>query len=172
MLLQKPDIMRLLDLRRAAEAIRRAYIATAQGAVQAPDVTYLGFPDAPGDCHVKTAHMRGAPHFVIKVATGFYANPAKGLPSSNGINLLFSASTGELVATLQDEGWLTDMRTGLGGALATYALARPGFDQVLIVGTGIQARVQARCLHDLRSDPPIHVAVWGRRAEAAETAAQ
>lgn len=166
MQLSKAQILDLFDFAHAAEAVRAAYIASANGTVQAPEVTYLGFPQAQGDCHVKTAHMQGAPVFVIKIATGFYGNPAKGLPSSNGMNLLFSAETGALVATLQDEGWLTDMRTGLGGAIATHALAPEGFDHALIVGTGIQARLQARCLQALRPGAPIAFAIWGRRPEA------
>ncbi len=170
-LIKKPAIERLFDLPRAAEAVRMSYIATSESDVQAPEVTYLGFPAAKGDCHIKSAHMRAAPLFVVKIATGFYANPAKGLPSSNGVNLLFSAETGELVATLQDEGWLTDMRTGLGGAIATLALARKNFQRVLIVGTGIQARLQARCLNALRPEAPMRFAFWGRRGDASETVA-
>ena len=172
MRLTKSEIVDLFHFSRAAEAVRQAYIATADQAVQAPDVTYLGFPEVRGDCHIKAAHMHGAELFVIKIATGFYDNPAKGLPSSNGMNLLFSAQTGELVASLQDEGWLTDMRTGLGGAIATLALAREGFGRVLIVGTGIQARLQARCLHMLRPEQAIEFHIWGRRPEAAAQTAQ
>lgn len=172
MIIKKPTIEKLFDLKRAVEAIRQSYVATSEGNVQAPDVTYLGFPAAKGDCHIKSAHMRAAPHFVVKIATGFYANPAKGLPSSNGVNLLFSAETGELVATLQDEGWLTDMRTGLGGAIASVALARKGFERVLIVGTGIQARLQAQCLLALRPEAPMRLTFWGRRGDAANALAK
>jgi len=35
-----------------------------------------------------------------------------------------SAETGELKAVLHDEMLMTDIRTGLGGAIATRALAR------------------------------------------------
>ncbi len=171
MILEKPQITALFDMATGEKAVRDAYVASSEGRVQAPDVTYLGFPGVDGDCHLKTAHIDGDEAFVVKVATGFYGNPAKGRPSSNGVNLLFSAETGALTAILQDEGWLTDMRTGLGGAIATRALANDGFDTVLIVGTGIQARLQAQCLQALTPDRSLHVTIWGRNAEAARAAA-
>jgi len=170
--LDKSQIQQRFHLDLAAAAIRNAYIASAQNQVQAPPVTYLGFQDANGDCHVKTGHIAGTDAFIIKVATGFYDNPAKGLPSSNGLNLLFSALNGAPLATLRDEGWLTDMRTGLGGAIATCALSVDGFDKVLIVGTGLQCRHQARCLQALTPDRQLSFTIWGRAGAKAIEASE
>ena len=167
--LNKSQIEAHFDLPTACRAITNAYIASAEGRVQAPPVTYLGFDEANGDCHVKTGHVQGADAFVIKVATGFYDNPDKGLPSSNGLNLMFSATTGAPLAILRDEGWLTDMRTGLGGAIATRALAIERFERVLIVGTGLQCRFQARCLQAL-TPRKLSFVVWGRDVDKAEAA--
>ena len=169
--LNKSQIEAHFDLSAAAAAIAEAYIASAEGRVQAPPVTYLGFDDHNGDCHVKTGHVAGAEGFVIKVATGFYDNPSKGLPSSNGLNLMLSATTGAPLAILRDEGWLTDMRTGLGGALATRALAVSGFTRVTLVGTGLQCRFQARCLQTLVPERPLAFTIWGRNTEKARAAA-
>ncbi len=166
--LDKSQIQDRFDFARAVDAIRAAYIAAAQGRVQAPPVTYLGFPEAAGDCHVKSGHIEGDDIFVIKIATGLYDNPSKDLPSSNGMNLVFSAKTGAPVAFLQDEGWLTDIRTGIGGALATQALAVEGFENVLIVGTGLQARHQAKCLQQLIPDRRLSFQIWGRSPDQAK----
>ncbi|WP_425085227.1 ornithine cyclodeaminase family protein [Ruegeria profundi] len=166
--LDKAQIQDRFDFPRAVDAIRAAYIAVAQGRVQSPPVTYLGFPEASGDCHVKSGHIEGDDIFVIKIATGFYDNPSKGLPSSNGMNLVFSAKTGAPLAFLQDEGWLTDIRTGIGGALATQALAVEGFEKVLIVGTGLQARHQAKCLQQLIPDRRLSFQIWGRSPDQAK----
>lgn len=170
--LNKAQIQNRLDLTTAANAVRSAYIASAQGQVQAPPVTYLGFDAAQGDCHVKSGYIAGSPSFVIKIATGFYRNPDKGLPSSNGMNLVFSAETGETLAVLRDEGWLTDIRTGIGGALATIALAQSGFDQVLLVGAGLQCRYQARCLQHLTPDRELSFVIWARDPNKAQQAAK
>jgi ornithine cyclodeaminase len=165
--LDKARIQSLFDFSTAVDAVHDAYIAAADGRVQTAPVTYLGFPEVSGDCHVKSGHIEGDEAFVIKIATGFYNNPANGLPSSNGMNLVFSAETGAPIAVLQDEGWLTDIRTGIGGALATQALAVEGFELVLIVGTGLQARHQAQCLQQLIPDRQLNFAIWGRDTEKA-----
>ncbi|MBO9474231.1 ornithine cyclodeaminase family protein [Shimia sp. R10_1] len=163
----KPQIRDLFDFHIAADAIRAAFVASAKGQVQAPPIAQLAFPENEGDCCVKTGHVVGAEGFVVKVSTGFYRNPAQGLPSSNGMNLVFSATNGAPLAILRDEGWLTDIRTGIGGALATAALAPAGFTEVLIVGTGLQARHQAECLQ-LLVDRPLTFKIWGRDLKKAE----
>ena len=169
--LNKPQILELFEFNAAKKLIQNAYIASAEGNVQTAEVVHLGFPEANGDCHIKSGHINGTASYVIKIASGFYDNPSKGLPSSNGMMLAFSSMTGETVAILRDEGWLTDMRTAIGGALATRALARSNAKNVLILGTGIQARFQAICLAQLMPERMLNFSIWGRNPGAAQTAA-
>ena len=119
--LNKSKIMELFQFDNAARDISEAYVASSNGHVQTGDVVHLSFPETNGDCHVKSGHIRQTDSYVIKIASGFYNNPSKGLPSSNGMMLAFSATTGEPTAIMRDEGWLTHMRTGIGGAIATKA---------------------------------------------------
>ena len=169
--LNKPQIMELFEFSEAKNLIQDAYIASAEGNVQTAEVVHLGFPEANGDCHIKSGHINGTASYVIKIASGFYDNPSKGLPSSNGMMLAFSAENGKTVAILRDEGWLTDMRTAIGGALATRALARADATKVLIIGTGIQARFQAICLAQLMPERILSFSVWGRNFAAAQNLA-
>ena len=150
--LNKPQIMELFEFNEAKNLIQNAYIASAEGKVQTAEVVHLGFPEANGDCHIKSGHIHGTASYVIKIASGFYDNPSKGLPSSNGMMLAFSAENGKTVAILRDEGWLTDMRTAIGGALATRALASAGATKVLIIGTGIHASFRATCLAGIKRE--------------------
>ncbi|MEP3295495.1 MAG: ornithine cyclodeaminase family protein [Pseudoruegeria sp.] len=166
--LDKSQIMALFDFDAAVRSIHDAYVASTTGNVQTGDVVHLAFPEANGDCHVKSGHIAGTSAYVIKIASGFYDNPAKGLSSSNGMMLAFSAMTGEPLAILRDEGWLTDMRTAIGGALATRALARTDATQVLIIGAGIQARLQATCLAKLMPARALAFHIWARDLSAAE----
>jgi ornithine cyclodeaminase len=126
----------------------------------------LGFPEKHGDCHIKYGYIAGDSVFVVKIAAGFYDNPSKGLPSSNGVIIAVSAETGQVIATLNDEGWLTDLRTGIGGAVATFALCRDDAENFSIVGTGTQARFQARAIAAL-APRPIRIGVWGRSSSKA-----
>ena len=105
--LDKPQIMALFDFETAVQRIHNAYVASAQGNVQTGEVVHLTFSEANGDCHVKSGYIAGTASYVVKIASGFYDNPAKGLPSSSGMMLAFSAATGETLAILRDEGWLT-----------------------------------------------------------------
>ena len=160
--LTRPELEKLLRIKDSFDAITDAYKAVSDGRCVLPPVGYLDFAAANGDCHIKYGHIQGDPSFVIKVATGFYDNPMKGLPSSNGIVLVLSAVTGQIEAILQDEGFLTDLRTGLGAAIATKALCRPDSKRVGIIGTGIQAGYQIRCLDSLMSEHTLEFSVWGR----------
>lgn len=148
----------------AVAAVRDAYVAITDGRGNVPPVGHIAFPATNGDCHIKYGHIAGDPIFAVKIAAGFYDNPAKGLPSSTGIILAISAETGEVRAILNDEGYLTDLRTGIGGAVATLALARADAGNVLIVGTGIQARYQSRALAAL-AGRPLSSRIWGRSPE-------
>ena len=166
--LNKSQIKALFDFDAAVCCIQDAYIASAEGYVQTGEVVHLSFPKTNGDCHVKSGYIADTTSYVIKIASGFYDNPSKGLPSSNGMMLAFSAATGEPLAILRDEGWLTDMRTAIGGALATRALARSDATQVLIIGAGIQARFQATCLAKLMPERTLGFHTWARNASAAQ----
>lgn len=153
-------------LTRAAPAVRDAYIAVTDGRANLPPVGYLPLAGRSADCHVKYGHIEGDPIFVVKIASGFYDNPARGLPSSNGMMIAVSAETGDVVAVLDDKGLLTDLRTGIGGAIATMALWRSDTHRIGVVGTGTQARIQIRALAALAARP-LQFMVWGRSTEKA-----
>jgi len=135
----------------AVRAIREAFRADGEGRTTVPAVINLEIPGARGEFHVKTAHIAGVPHVAVKVASGFYDNPAKGLPSGSGLMALFDAATGLPVALLFDNGYLTDVRTGAAGAVAAEGLAPSTIETVGMIGSGVQARLQIACLRQVRT---------------------
>jgi len=164
-ILTRSEIEALIDFDAAAKAIEAAYIATSLGHVNLPPVGHITFPEG-ADCHIKYGHMAGDPNFVIKVATGFPQNGAKGLVSGNGLVLVLSAETGMVEAMLHDEMMLTDIRTGIGGAIASRALARADSRIALVIGTGPQARRQIEAHAALL--PNLSFQLWGRSAAKAD----
>src|SRR3546814_5255830 len=60
----------------------------------------------------------------MKMSPGFFDNPKIGLPSLNGLMVVFSARTGLVEAILLDNGYLTDVRTAAAGGVAADRLAR------------------------------------------------
>jgi len=164
--LNRRQIESLIDLPKMAKAVEEAYKSASAGKVKLPPVGHIAFPELSADCHIKYGHLEGQDNFVIKVATGFPHNTENGLPTGNGLVLVLSALTGEVCALLHDEMLLTDVRTGLGSAIASKALARDDARNILIVGTGAQARWQIES-HKTLMPQLIHFELWGRNAERA-----
>jgi ornithine cyclodeaminase len=136
---------------RAVAVVREAFRADGEGRTHVPSVINLDIASARGEFHIKTAHIEGVPYIGVKIASGFYDNPSKGLPSGSGLIALFDAETGLPAALLLDNGFLTDIRTGAAGAVAADYLARQAITTVGVVGSGIQARHQVRCLRTVRA---------------------
>jgi ornithine cyclodeaminase len=134
----------------AVAAVRAAFRADGEGRTSVPAVINLPVPGTRGEFHVKTAWVDGVPIVAVKVASGFYDNPALGLPTGSGLMALFDASTGMPVGLLFDNGFLTDIRTGAAGAVAAECLARRDARTVGIIGAGVQARHQLACLREVR----------------------
>jgi len=143
--------------------IEAGFVSYSKGEVNVAPVGHLPFISPPGDLHIKYGYIKGDDFYVIKLASGFYENPKLGLASSNGLMLVFSQKTGELLSILLDEGHLTDIRTAMAGAVVAKHLAPKKVNAIGIVGTGIQARLQLiylKSIVDCRK-----VIVWGRSSE-------
>src|SRR5215813_13123268 len=139
-ILTEKELRRAVRLdRTVVDAIAAAFRALATQPVRMPPILRLDIPEHKGEMDVKTAYVPGIPSFALKVSPGFFDNPKLGLPSLNGLMILFSATTGLVEAVLLDN----------------KDAARAG-----IVGAGVQARLQLEALTLVR---PIRSAlVWAR----------
>jgi ornithine cyclodeaminase len=146
-------------------AMEQAFVAYSSGAAVIPPVAQMEFEEPPGDCHIKYGYLKNSETFTVKIATGFWRNPEQGLPSSNGVLLVFSRRTGELMTVLQDEGYLTDIRTAAAGAAAAKYLAPPNVECIGIIGSGTQAHLQLAYLREVTSCK--RVLLWARSRERA-----
>ncbi|WP_421577282.1 ectoine utilization protein EutC [Shinella sp. M31] len=157
-----------LDLE-AIACVEDAFHALATKAVVMPPILRLDMPEQRAEVDVKTAYVPGLDGFAIKISPGFFNNPAIGLPSTNGLMVLFSTKTGLVQAVLLDNGYLTDVRTAAAGAVAARYLSRPDAGVAAIFGAGMQARLQLEALSLVR---PIREArIWARDAVKAESVA-
>src|SRR5436305_13405037 len=78
----------------AVDAVERGFRALALGEAVLPDPMVEELPAERAEVHVKGAHLKGARHIVLKVATGFYEYRDRGLQSGDGLILLLHAGTG------------------------------------------------------------------------------
>jgi ornithine cyclodeaminase len=164
-ILHRAEIEAAVNAPDAIAAVEEAFRAYSAGQVEVPPVGHLAFKEPPGDVHIKYGHRRGDPSFVVKIASGFYDNPQRGLSSSAGLMLVFSAETGFPQALLMDEGWLTDLRTAAAGAVAARYLAPKNISAIGIIGAGIQARMQLDLLRHVT--PCREAVVWARNPQRA-----
>ncbi len=147
-------------------AMEEGFIQYSNGNTVIPPVGELLFEKPKGDAHIKYGYIKNDDFYVIKIASGFYDNAKLGIPSSQGLMLLFSQKTGIPKAVLLDEGYLTDIRTAAAGALSAKYFAPKEIKAVGIVGTGIQARLQLQYLQT--QTPCTTVWVWGRSQKNTE----
>lgn len=169
-ILTETDLRRLVKLDLEAVAcVENAFRALATEKVAMPPILRLDIPEHRGEVDVKTAYVPGIDAFAIKISPGFFGNPALGLPSTNGLMVLLSATTGVTEALLIDNGYLTDIRTAAAGAVAAKHLARPDAASAAIFGAGMQAKLQLEALMLVR--PITEARIWARDAAKAEAAA-
>jgi ectoine utilization protein EutC len=170
LILREPEIRVLLDPGACLQVVETAFSAYARGHAELPSVINLEVPQHRGEVHVKAGYLHTGRYYAVKIASGFLDNTHLGLPTSDGMVLVFDAETGAVVALLLDNGYITDLRTGVAGAVAAKHLARQRVETVAVVGSGAQARYQIRSLALVRKAREVRV--WGRHKEKAAACMQ
>ena len=154
----------------AVAAVERGFRALALGEATLPDPMVVELSDLAAEVHVKGAHLKGGRHIVLKVATGFYRNRARGLPSGDGLFLLFNAETGAPDFLLAEHGYLTDLRTAAAIGLTLKYLAPKDAREALLVGAGAMGRLAARAI--VAERPIAKLTIWNRTPERAAALAR
>ena len=161
-ILKLDEIKSRINVADMIQAIEEGFVLYSDDKVVVPPVGFLNFKEPPGDVHIKYGYVKDDDVYVLKMASGFYDNEKNGVPFADGVILVFSQKTGHLKQVLHDECWLTDMRTAAAGAVAAKYLAPRKVNQIGIVGTGGQARLQLKLLHGIVDCD--RCLVWGRDA--------
>ncbi len=166
-LYQRDEIAAVIGIdEQALRQVEAGFAALGRGVAIQPPILSMSMEEFNSEVDVKTAHIKGWEHFAIKVSTGSFDNPKRGLPSLSGLMMLFSAETGRVEAVLFDEGYLTMVRTAVAGAIAAKHLSREDSRRVAVIGAGEQAQRQIEALRLVRNVDTLDV--WARRPEGAE----
>ncbi len=147
------EIRRSVNPANAVASMREAVIAHSRGQCDTPMPMHLDLSTGGGgEVHIKSGYRKGGLHFALKIAGTYVTRPY-------GSIVLVSVETGETSAYFDDGGYLTDLRTAAAAAMVARELGRT--DAVLgILGTGIQARLQAELHAGILKLEEVHV--WGR----------
>ena len=163
------EILKALKDIDVVDVIAQGFKALSEEKVVIPPIGEMLFPDVDGELHIKYGAIKGDEDFVVKMATGFFQNPSKGLSPFSGCMMVFSQKTGHISSVLLEEGELTNHRTAAAGAVAAKCLAPKSVNMIGIVGTGVQSRLQALYLQKITDCR--NLVIWGRNKDKAELAA-
>ena len=167
LLLTRSDVAALLDLDTCISAVEAAFRLHGAGEAH---TGVLGVHVPGGGFHIKagTLHL-GRHYFAAKTNANFPDNPARGLPTIQGVIVLADADVGTPLAIL-DSMEITTLRTGAATAVAAKYLAREDARSAGLIGCGNQGWVQLRALCRVR---PIKTArVYDRDRPLAENLAR
>jgi ornithine cyclodeaminase len=147
-------------------AIEAVYPIISSGKASMPPIMRIDVPENNGEIDIKSAYLPGYPGIAVKLSAGFFDNPGRGLPSLGGLMVVLDSETGIPQSALFDNGYLTDLRTGLAGAVAAKHLAKEGEVVMGVLGAGVQAFLQFKALNLVRTVS--RGVIWARRPEAAQ----
>ena len=147
--LDSGDVHRLLDMESCIREVENAFRARGEGRRASSAVAGLELTG--GGLHAKLGALDlSRSYAAVKINANFPDNPARfGLPTIQGIVVLFDASTGEPLACM-DSGPITALRTAAASAVAARYLALPAASSIAFVGCGTQARAHAVALRHVR----------------------
>lgn len=134
----------------ALAAVEVGFTRLSSGQAVMPPIMRIDVPENNGEVDIKSAYVKGLDSFAVKMSSGFFDNHKLGLPSLGGMMILLSTRVGFPQALLLDNGYLTDVRTGLAGAIAAKYLAPSRVRTAGVIGAGKQGRFQMRGLKLVR----------------------
>lgn len=153
----------LLSYEELIPAMEQALMRFSSGKIQQPVRSLVMVPEHSGIFGMMPAvdgDVAG-----IKLVLVYEKNAELGLPTHQAVIQLFSAKTGEPLASM-DGRLITEMRTAAVSAVATKLLSKPDARVLAVLGTGVQARAHIRALRLVRSFDEIRV--WGRTPSHAQ----
>lgn len=163
--LSRSEVESLLDLDLLVESLASAMVALSAGAVSMPARGLVKVQENGGLLGTMPVYMKSPPTLTTKLVTVYPGNASAGLPTHQGVVLVFDPKNGMPLA-LMDGASITAIRTAAGSALATRLLSRPEAQVLTLLGTGVQARTHAKAVARVRKISEVRV--WGRDREKAE----
>lgn len=164
LLLNKEEVGRLICMMEVIGTVEEAYKAFNSGQVNQPPYTCIHLPPPRGEIDFKLGYCEANEMISMKASSGGFPNnlAEHGVPSGMGTILLFDARTCALVCVM-DGSLITGLRTGAAGAVSVKVLARQNARKITSIGTGNQARMQIRAIHEVMKIEEIHA--WDHHLE-------
>ena len=164
-IIKAEEIRKYYSMHKAIDAMARAFSSLSSGESYVPLRYVSKLPSGKMLMLFKPALTEKDDRLSVKFLTQRKNNPVKGVPTIQGIVILIDSGTGEILSVMDGE-YLTALRTGAAGGLATRLLAREDSRTMALFGCGAQGRTQLEavlCERDIKK-----VYVFDKYREAAD----
>ena len=167
--INKEKIASLLPMNECIDVMEKMFRSLAGGECLQPLRNIMRLPGGNGVLGMMPGYAGNLGVMGIKVITVFHANSEVGLPSHQGIVMLFDANNGQPIM-LFDALEITAIRTAAASAVATKLLARKNSSVLAIIGSGEQAKRHVEAISLVRSINQVNI--WSRKEENAKELAK
>jgi ornithine cyclodeaminase/alanine dehydrogenase-like protein (mu-crystallin family) len=153
--LSRADVEHLLDIDSMLDALGKALIVFSSGITSAPPRVGARVGDR-GLLAAMAGYVPGIA-LEVKLVSVFPGNQVHGLPSHQGLIMVFDEDTGAPLAVM-DGSHITAMRTGGTAAVAARVLAREDASVLAILGAGVQGGSHLETVARIRDFKEIRIA--------------
>jgi len=167
--INKEKIASLLPMNECIEVMEKMFRSLAAGECLQPLRNIMRLSHGKGVLGMMPGHAGKLGVMGIKVITVFHANSEAGLPSHQGIVMLFDAEHGQPLM-LFDALEITAIRTAAASAVATKLLSRNNSSTLAIIGSGEQAKRHIEAILLVREIRQINI--WSRKENNANDLAE
>ncbi|MCX8014646.1 MAG: ornithine cyclodeaminase family protein, partial [candidate division WOR-3 bacterium] len=157
LLLNEAEVKKLLSMEDTLKAVEQAFLAKGRKKADMPPKMYLFYKKYNGDIRVMPSYLPELDISGVKVVNVHPNNPKKyNLPSVMATILLIDPKNGYPIAVF-DGTWITTMRTGAAGGIASKYLARKDSKVLALIGAGVQADTQLAAIVRVRKIKKVNV---------------
>jgi len=163
LVLSRADVEPLVSLKEAIPVLEKALADLAAGQARLFPVIRERIDPYGGFFGIKAAYLQSQGYLGYKGGGFWKDNRSRGIAGHQSVILLYDPATGVPLAVM-DGNYLTVVRTGAVGAIATKYLARADSRIVAVVGCGVQGRIQLDALRQVLNIEQVRCC--GRTAES------
>jgi len=160
--INKEKVASLLPMKECVEVMEEMFRALSSGQCVQPLRTMMWLPDRVGLLGMMPGHSEALGVMGIKVISVFHANRNFGLPSHQGVVILFDATHGRPLMIF-DAAEITAIRTAAASAVATRLLSRESSKLLAIIGSGEQAERHIESIALVRNLKQVNI--WSRNED-------
>jgi len=145
--LSRKELESLLDLKDVIDVVKEGFISFHRGEAVVFPVVREFLPTYQGIFGIKSGFVKSKDYLGFKAGGYWKDNPKKGIQGHQSLIVLYSPETG-IPQAVMDGNFITIIRTGAVGTIASKWLARKDSKVAAIVGCGTQGRIQLLALRE------------------------